>query len=103
MMTAQIVMRARQIERALHDPGPWTIRVGDVDHPARKVVGDDHVTFYSVLEIPRMVPSYLRCADIQEIELCSGGETVAVKLMEPLPLSQLSWEFLVIAPEQVAA
>lgn len=91
-LTAQIVMRARQIERALHDQGPWTIRCGGRIHDARKVVGEDHVTFYSVMDLAHPV-----------LELYSGEDPVAYKLVEPVGLTQVSWEFLVIDPEQVAA
>jgi hypothetical protein len=92
MMTAQIVMRARQIERALHDSGPWTIKCGGREAPARRVIGEDHVTFYGVVDVAHPA-----------LELYSGNELVAFKLMEPSGLAQVSWEFLVIDPEQVAA
>lgn len=91
-LTSRVVMRARQIERALHDPGPWTIRCGGRIHDARKVVGENHVTFYSVMDLAHPI-----------VELYSGEDPVACKLMEPVGLSQIAWEFLVIDPEQVAA
>jgi hypothetical protein len=99
MMAAQIVMRARQIERALHDPGPWTIRNHGHTYPARKVIGDDHVTFYAVVDIHHPV-----------LELCAGersiqnGGLVAFKTVENVEgPTQVSWEFLVANFEQVAA
>jgi hypothetical protein len=99
MMTAQIVMRARQIERALHDPGPWTISNKGQHYPARKVIGDDHVTFYAVVDVRHPV-----------LELWAGGRSmldgnlVAYKIVDGISgLQQISWEFLVSSPEQVAA
>jgi hypothetical protein len=56
------------------------------------VVGEDHVTFYSVMDLAHPV-----------LELYSGEDPVAYKLMEPVGLTQIAWEFLVIDPEQVAA
>lgn len=42
---AQAVMRARQIERALHDDGPWSFRFGGVTYPAVRWIGADRVIF----------------------------------------------------------
>jgi hypothetical protein len=50
------------------------------------------VTFYGVVDVAHPA-----------LELYSGNELVAFKLMEPSGLAQVSWEFLVIDPEQVAA
>jgi hypothetical protein len=98
-MAAQIVMRARQIERAVHDPGPWTISSKGQHFPARKVIGEDHVTFYAVVDVQHPV-----------LELWAGGRSmmdgnlVAYKLVEGAEgLQQISWEFLVVRPQQVAA
>lgn len=85
-VAARMVMRARQIERALHDPGPWTILAGPYLGEARKVVGDDHVTFIAVLPLMGSgpVPAELHC----------GKDVVAVKLLDPVGgLAQVSWTF----------
>ncbi len=98
-MAAQIVMRARQIERAVHDPGPWTVKNHGHAYPARKVVGDDHVTFYSVVDVHHPVLElYAGGTSVQE------GHLVAYRLMEDTEgLAQVAWEFLVTEPQQVAA
>lgn len=81
---ARIVMRARQFERALHDPGPWTVHVDGIDFKARKVVGDNHVSFYSVV----------RCSkEIVMAELRCDGAVVAVKLLEDVGHAQIAWTF----------
>lgn len=81
---ARIVMRARQFERALHDPGPWTVHVDGIDFKARKVVGDSHVSFYAVV----------RCSkDLLTAELRCDGVTVAVKLLEDVGHAQITWTF----------
>lgn len=99
MMTAQIVMRARQIERALHDPGPWTISNYGRHYPARKVVGEDHVTFYAVVDMRH--PALELWASGQSMP---DGDLVAFRVMEGSEgIQQVSWEFLVTQPEQVAA
>jgi hypothetical protein len=84
-MAAQMVMRARQIERVVHDHGPWSVYVcGQGYFSARKVVGEDHVSFYALVRIDR--PGM--------IELHCKGETVAVRLIdEPPGEIQLIWEF----------
>lgn len=101
MMTAQIVMRARQIERALHDPGPWMIRNYGHYYPARKVIGEDHVTFYAVVDMRHPVLELWTWSGGYSIK---DGSCVAFKILEGQDgLQQVSWEFLVSQPEQVAA
>lgn len=83
-MAAQIVMRARQIERAVHDPGPWAVVAGDRAFPARKVVGEDHVTFYAMVDVAHGGTMELHC----------GGDPVAIRLFdEPAGEFQVIWEF----------
>jgi hypothetical protein len=101
---AQALYRAHQIERALHDPGPWFIEVGpfpDQRVPARRVVGDDHVAFYAVVPLTeqeamtgtRAVAAELHCRD----------DLVACKLLTPVGgLAEVCWGFRVIDPEQAA-
>jgi hypothetical protein len=81
---SRMVMRARQFERAVHDPGPWTIVVDGVESPARKVLGADHATFYAIVRCDKEAPvAELRC----------NGEIVAVKQLGPVGHAQISWGF----------
>lgn len=102
---AHIVMRARQIERALHDPGPWFMCSGigpGYKVPARKVIGEDHVTFYAVL--PLNSTQTISPTSLIDLDLICGDDLVAVKFVEALDgPAEIAWEFLVIDPEQVAA
>lgn len=85
-VAASMVMRARQLERALHDPGPWTIHAGMYMGNARKVTGEDHVTFIAVLPLmgDGPVPAELHC----------GEDTVAFKLLDPVGgLAEVRWTF----------
>jgi hypothetical protein len=84
-MAAQAVMRAHQIERAVHDPGPWSVRVNEWDEfAARRVLGEDHVTFYALARIER--PG--------TIELYCGDTPVALRLIEEsVGETQIVWEF----------
>lgn len=89
-VAARMVMRARQLERALHDPGPWSITVGPHEDqweiPARKVVGDAHVAFYAVAPLEGDRPIFA--------ELLSKGEVVAVKVLDPVGgPAQIVWTF----------
>lgn len=42
---AQATFRARQIERALHDAGPWTMQWGPFTVPACRLVGEREIKF----------------------------------------------------------
>jgi hypothetical protein len=44
-VVSQAVFRARQIERAVNDPGPWTITFGTQIAPVVRWVGEDRVIF----------------------------------------------------------
>ncbi len=85
-VAARMVMQARQFERALHDPGPWSITVGAVHTVlARKVVGEDHVTFIAVLPLN---------GDCLLAELRSGLDLVAVKFLDPVGgYAEVRWTF----------
>ena len=82
-VVARMVMRARQFECALHDPRPWTVHVDGVDTKARKVVGHDHVTFFSLVRSDNETVAELRC----------GGEVVAVKTLPKVGRAQVAWSF----------
>lgn len=92
-VAARMVMRARQIERALHDPGPWSISVGSHRHqwkiPARKVVGDTHVSFIAVVPLDE--------GDVVFAELMSGDDIVAVKALSGTGrYAEVTWTFEVV-------
>lgn len=88
-LVAQMVMRARQVERALHDPGPWKVRIGEVDFPARKVVGEDHITFFALVGL---------CGS-SALELVCGDDVVSVRMSrDDHGVAQVSWEFAIETP-----
>lgn len=93
-VVARMVMRAKQIERALHDPGPWTVTVGphagQFERPARRVVGEDHVTFYAIADMGGSMTG----TDLVAAELNCGGDIVACKLLPSLGgLAEIAWTF----------
>jgi hypothetical protein len=45
LAVARAIFQTRQIERAVNDPGPWTIAHGDQVSPAVRWVGEDRVIF----------------------------------------------------------
>lgn len=91
-LAARMLMRARQVERALHDPGPWKVRADGTDYPARRVLGEDHITFYA------LIPS-VRSA---MIELVCGDDVVAVNETEPMDETfEVMWQFHVEEPVAV--
>lgn len=88
-LAARMMMRARQVERAVHDPGPWAVRTDGTDYPARKVVGDDHVTFFAMVPASRSGVMELTCA----------GDSIAVDTMDAFrEIFQIEWTFLVEDP-----
>jgi hypothetical protein len=88
VLAAQMVMRARQVERALHDPGPWMVRADGQDYPTRKVIGEDHVTFFSLVDLPWPGVAELVCND----------DTISVCHLDDSGWIQVAWEFLVEEP-----
>lgn len=89
ILASRMLMRARQVERALHDPGPWTVRVDETEYPARRVLGEDHITFYALIPNSRSGIAELTCA----------GDAVAVSSMGPFDEDfQIEWSFLVEDP-----
>lgn len=42
---AQAAFQARQMERALHDSGPWSISYGPFEVPACRLIGETQIKF----------------------------------------------------------
>lgn len=88
-LASRMVMRARQVERALHDPGPWKVRTDNSEYTARKVIGDDHVTFFALIAASRTGVAELTCA----------GDVIATNVMDPMDeVFQVEWCFAVEDP-----
>jgi hypothetical protein len=97
-MVAQAVFRARQIERATNDPGPWTITYGTEVMPAVRWVGEDRVIFRAHLAdacwIDQEDPTLtLRCR----------GDVVGVRPIESPTdgRSAIEWTFVIPQPVRV--
>lgn len=79
---AQAAFQARQMERALHDRGPWSISWGPFEVPACRLIGDTQIKFlahfpeHCYLAIPAE-PAVLKCrgeiVGTQEIEFPGDG------------------------------
>lgn len=52
---AKVVFEAHILERAVHDSGPWYIRLNDKMLPAAKSLRDEAVTFTSALRSSEVV------------------------------------------------
>lgn len=72
---ARAVMRLRQIERALHDSGPWQMCANGVTVPATRFIRADRISFVS--HFPPMCP--LDHEPERPIVLLCRGEEVAVR------------------------
>lgn len=49
-VAARAVARARLLERAVHDPGPWTVQIAGVSAPAVKVLTAKRVIFLAYFD-----------------------------------------------------
>lgn len=89
LAVARAVMAARQIERALHDDGPWTIRFNDVDYPAVRWIGEDRVIFRAHF------PDACWLSDEQVfVDLMCRDDVVGTRLIEPVDgESSIEWVF----------
>lgn len=81
---ARAVARMRALERALHDPGPWTVRVGERVYPAcRQVLPESRcVLFYAYLWDGPTGVADLYCRDL----------LVASQPLEEPTVGRLTWE-----------
>jgi hypothetical protein len=99
---AQALHKARQIERALHDPGPWTITYGNHIMPAVRFILDDRVTFWAHFPDACWIKSADRVLTLQ-----CRDEEVGVKPLwsddEIIPdgESNIEWTFVLPAPVRV--
>lgn len=63
---AQASFQARQMERALHDNGPWTISYGPFEMPACRLIGESHIKFLAHFDehcylVTPAEPALLKC------------------------------------------
>lgn len=97
-LVATAVFRARLIERALHDAGPWSIGYADQVLPAERIIEDDRIVFRAVL--PRqcwVVPPDSR------LVLRSGEDVVAVREIEHLGDGGFVLDWVLSVEERIAA
>lgn len=74
---SQAVYAASLLEKALHNPHGWSIRLGNFDLPVTRVVHENGVRFTT--------PAYDLChlhRDPMNVSLCFGGRVVASKTIE---------------------
>lgn len=97
LAVARAVMAARQIERALHDQGPWTIRFNDVDYPAVRWIGEDRVIFRAYFPDACWLSE-----DPAPVDLVCSGEVVGTRLVEAVD-GESSIEWVFVLPEREPA
>lgn len=97
LQAAQAVVRARLLERATHDPGPWTVRMGAITVDAVRVRTPASVRFLLYFrDLPDDTVAWL---------CCRGEEVSSWDLTGKLPESgafTLQWK-LSIPRESVEA
>ncbi len=96
---ARAVMLARQIERALHDSGPWSIRVDGITYPAVRWITENQVQFR--VHMPDVC--WLDDDTERMVDLLCSGEVVGTRTVEFIDgESTLDWIFALssMAPSQ---
>lgn len=97
LAVARAVMAARQIERATHDRGPWTIRVEGIEVPAVRWVGEDRVIFRGHL------PEVCFLDDVHFVSLLCRGEEVGTRQVDFSSGGlSITWTFALPEVEPVA-
>lgn len=100
LAVARAVMQARAIERALHDRGPWAIRVDGVDYPAVRWILEDRVLFR--VHLPDVC--WLSEETERPVSLVCSGEVVGTRTVEFVDgESTLDWMFVIPALEPARA
>lgn len=97
LMVAQTIFKARQIERAANDPGPWTVVYGSQSVPAVRWIGSNQVIFRAHfpdacwMQVPESSLT-LRCrgdiVGVRAIDAPDDGEFTVewqFALAEPIP------------------
>lgn len=98
LAVARAVMAARQMERALHDDGPWTMVLGGVAYPAVKWTGEDRVIFRAHM------PEACWIDEIVPVDLACDGEVVGSRLVEMVDgESSIFWTIALPALEPASA
>lgn len=79
-LASRAVFAAKLLERAIHDDGPWTIQIGEQDHPAEREFTNTGVLFNAVFDLSASdepVLAVLRCAgrtmDVKPISVTGGN------------------------------
>lgn len=69
---SRAIYLAHVLERAVHDPGPWTLEIAGVKLAARRTVDDSGVTFAvaPVFATGNDIPSMLYCGAEALYPLC---------------------------------
>ncbi len=100
LAVARAVMQARQIERALHDQGPWAIRVDGITYPAVRWIMADRVQFRVHMPDVCWLDDDLE----RSVDLLCSGEVVGSRTVEFVDgESTLDWVFVLPSMEPARA
>lgn len=92
---AQALFKARQVERALHDAGPWTMQWGGRSVPACRLIGKSEITFLA--HFPEHC--FLVEPDPTVLLLCDGEEVGSRPIDFPGDQGfQIEWRLAVEQP-----
>lgn len=98
LVVAQTIFKARQIERAVNDPGPWTIIYGTKSAPAVRWIGEDRVIFRA--HFPDAC--WIKVPDCALILRCRK-DTVGVRSIDTPADGEFIVEWCFALPESVSA
>lgn len=84
---AQALFAARQAERALHDRGPWEVRIGSLSVPACKIIAPNRVVFFAHF------PEHCWLQPPVMAELLCRGEVVGTKALDEVTDAEFAFEW----------
>lgn len=89
LMVSQAVAWARVIERAVHDPGPWSFRTSSGTTPAHRIIDRERAEIvFTGVALP---------ASDGAVELYAGGDFVTVMPMDFSQGNKVSWRMQLAA------
>lgn len=94
---AQALFAARQAERALHDRGPWEVRIGGFTAPACKILAPNLVVFFAYF------PEHCWLQAPETAELLCRGEVVGSKGLDGITDAGFTFEWHIALGERQTA
>lgn len=90
LMVSRTVAWARAVERALHEPGPWTFRTSEGTTPAHRIIDRDRAEI--------VFTGVARPSQSGIVELCADGEFVSLAMADFSKGDRITWRMSLREP-----